>query len=117
LAVTAGTRYSEVKDRNFSSRETHTDDLNAYELGINYQLNDAWRIFARYAEGFRFANADENAYTLPEIDFLKPQTSASYEAGVAWQSGATNATATAYRSEEHTSELQSRENLVCRLLL
>src|SRR5690606_41093059 len=24
---------------------------------------------------------------------------------------------TAYRSEEHTSELQSRENLVCRLLL
>lgn len=97
LAVTAGTRYSEVKDRNFSSRETHTDDLNAYELGINYQLNDAWRIFARYAEGFRFANADENAYTLPEIDFLKPQTSTSYEAGVVWQSGATNATATAYR--------------------
>src|SRR5690606_32693017 len=27
------------------------------------------------------------------------------------------ATATANRSEEHTSELQSRENLVCRLLL
>src|SRR5690606_41186876 len=26
-------------------------------------------------------------------------------------------TATGYRSEEHTSELQSRENLVCRLLL
>src|SRR5690606_39809924 len=25
--------------------------------------------------------------------------------------------ATAFRSEEHTSELQSRENLVCRLLL
>src|SRR5690606_40322998 len=25
--------------------------------------------------------------------------------------------ATSYRSEEHTSELQSRENLVCRLLL
>src|SRR5690606_41890884 len=26
-------------------------------------------------------------------------------------------TSTEYRSEEHTSELQSRENLVCRLLL
>src|SRR5690606_41374563 len=28
-----------------------------------------------------------------------------------------NAKVRAYRSEEHTSELQSRENLVCRLLL
>src|SRR5690606_40739821 len=27
------------------------------------------------------------------------------------------ASTTSYRSEEHTSELQSRENLVCRLLL
>src|SRR5690606_41223553 len=30
---------------------------------------------------------------------------------------ALGAGAAAYRSEEHTSELQSRENLVCRLLL
>src|SRR5207302_11505640 len=29
----------------------------------------------------------------------------------------TNLTTWCYRSEEHTSELQSRENLVCRLLL
>lgn len=96
LAVTAGMRYSEVKDRDFTSDETHNDDLNAYELGVNYQLNDSWRIFSRYAEGFRFANADENAYTLPEVDFLDAQTSESYEAGVAWQGKAANATATAY---------------------
>src|SRR5690606_40818529 len=31
--------------------------------------------------------------------------------------GAQAVLANAYRSEEHTSELQSRENLVCRLLL
>src|SRR5690606_40463881 len=31
--------------------------------------------------------------------------------------GATTVDAPALRSEEHTSELQSRENLVCRLLL
>src|SRR5690606_40434932 len=40
---------------------------------------------------------------------------------VAWVSWAAPATCTAVRlmvrSEEHTSELQSRENLVCRLLL
>src|SRR5690606_41910313 len=31
--------------------------------------------------------------------------------------GASHSTSSAGRSEEHTSELQSRENLVCRLLL
>src|SRR5690606_41893336 len=34
-----------------------------------------------------------------------------------WVAPAVVATATLRRSEEHTSELQSRENLVCRLLL
>src|SRR5690606_41443467 len=33
------------------------------------------------------------------------------------RSASTSARATSARSEEHTSELQSRENLVCRLLL
>src|SRR2546422_8608486 len=41
--------------------------------------------------------------------------------GVAWAAGARRAvqleTLTALRSEEHTSELQSRLHLVCRLLL
>src|SRR5690606_41222636 len=37
---------------------------------------------------------------------------------IGWNSGATGNYSTAIgRSEEHTSELQSRENLVCRLLL
>src|SRR5690606_39903430 len=35
----------------------------------------------------------------------------TYKAAMGWQLGAD------LRSEEHTSELQSRENLVCRLLL
>src|SRR5438046_3789372 len=34
-----------------------------------------------------------------------------------WASGASMASTLAYRSEEHTSELQSLTNLVCRLLL
>src|SRR5690606_35200195 len=38
-------------------------------------------------------------------------------AGAATRAGRTNAAIERNRSEEHTSELQSRENLVCRLLL
>src|SRR5690606_39845231 len=34
-----------------------------------------------------------------------------------WPSASTSTSLAAPRSEEHTSELQSRENLVCRLLL
>src|SRR2546430_11299701 len=37
--------------------------------------------------------------------------------GTATFSDIANAIATEYRSEEHTSELQSQSNLVCRLLL
>src|SRR5690606_28105544 len=39
------------------------------------------------------------------------------EAGAHWVQKHTGAVARVVRSEEHTSELQSRENLVCRLLL
>src|SRR5690606_40632777 len=39
------------------------------------------------------------------------------QCGGAGTSPGNRAAAAAYRSEEHTSELQSRENLVCRLLL
>src|SRR5258708_31207668 len=34
-----------------------------------------------------------------------------------WSAGPVNAVAIAHRSEEHTSELQSPDHLVCRLLL
>src|SRR5690606_42098322 len=38
-------------------------------------------------------------------------------AGGHWRAAASATVVTLARSEEHTSELQSRENLVCRLLL
>src|SRR2546430_5794170 len=37
--------------------------------------------------------------------------------GLFWRSGGTKSGITLARSEEHTSELQSQSNLVCRLLL
>ncbi|MES2822871.1 MAG: TonB-dependent receptor [Pseudomonadota bacterium] len=82
--VTGGMRHSNVDDRNLLSTNHHSGSLNSGELGINYQIDPAWRVFVRLADGFRFANADENGYVLPDVDFLKVQTSKSQEAGVAW---------------------------------
>lgn len=84
LNVSAGVRYSTVDDENFALGTAHDDKVNASELGLNYQIDPQWRLFARYADGFRFANADENGAVLPGVEFLEVQTSQSYEAGAAW---------------------------------
>jgi iron complex outermembrane receptor protein len=85
LHLSAGVRHSTVDDQNFSTTQTHDDDLNSGELGLNYQIIEQWQVFARYAEGFRFANADENALVLAGVEFLEVQTSESYEVGAAWR--------------------------------
>src|SRR2546422_4612767 len=54
-------------------------------------------------------------WALVELGVLAPH--AMHVAGVTAGHGALLATAFAWRSEEHTSELQSRLHLVCRLLL
>ena len=84
LSLSAGARHSTVDDENFSSSTTHDDDLNSAELGLSYQIDEQWRVFARYADGFRFANADENGLVLPDVEFLEVQTSKSYEVGAVW---------------------------------
>lgn len=84
INLSAGVRHSSVEDQNFSNNKNHDDDLNAGELGLNYQIDQQWRVFARYADGFRYANADENGLVLNGVDFLESQTSESYEVGTAW---------------------------------
>jgi iron complex outermembrane receptor protein len=96
LALTLGARRSSVEDRNHIASSDHKDELDARELGLNYQLSPGTRLFARYAEGFRFANADENGSVLPSVDFLRAQTSESSEVGMAWQGNNTQATITFY---------------------
>src|SRR5690606_41253741 len=60
---------------------------------------------------FSFAN-------VPLLDPLsRPQLDVQLVGAAVQLNWTTVAQAEAYRSEEHTSELQSRENLVCRLLL
>lgn len=84
LSLSTGLRYAAVDDNNHSLAKTNDESINAKELGLNYQIDNGWRLFARYAEGFRFANADENGLVLAGVKFLEVQTSASYETGVAW---------------------------------
>lgn len=84
LSLSTGLRYAAVDDNNHSLAKTNDESINAKELGVNYQIDNGWRLFARYAEGFRFANADENGLLLAGVKFLEVQTSASYETGVAW---------------------------------
>lgn len=84
LSLSTGLRHARVDDNNYSLTKTHNDSINAKELGVNYQIYNGWRLFARYAEGFRFANADENGLVLAGVKFLEVQTSESYETGVAW---------------------------------
>lgn len=92
LSVTAGARHARVEDTNHHAYDssfnliskTNNESLNATEIGLNYQVNSAWRVFARLADGFRFATADENAFTLSSVSFLDPQKTKSQEAGVTW---------------------------------
>ena len=87
LTANIGIRHSEVDDENYLDASLQQDDLNASELGLNYQLTNEWRVFGRYAESFRFGNADENNAVLPGVVFLKPQTGETVEFGTAWQQG------------------------------
>lgn len=85
LSLTAGARSSSVDDTNHTINARHDDDVTAGELGLSYQLDNGWRVFGRYADGFRFANADENGLVLPGVEFLEVQTSRSGELGTEWR--------------------------------
>ncbi len=86
LSLSIGARTSSVDDTNHALSTHHNDDVTANELGLSYQLNNGWRVFGRYADGFRFANADENGFVLPSVMFLETQTSHSGELGAEWSS-------------------------------
>ncbi len=97
LNVTLGAREAGVDDRNPLAGTAHDDKARAYEAGASYQFSPASRVFVRYAEAFRFANADENAQTLDEVEFLDVQTSDSVELGYAWQDSGRSASVLFYR--------------------
>lgn len=99
LSVTAGLRGSSIEDTNHAIDKTHDDEVTAGELGLSYQIDNGWRLFGRYADGFRFANADENGLVLPTVDFLSVQTSSSAELGAEWRGEAASVQWTLYKME------------------
>src|SRR5690606_41342237 len=87
-----------------------TDQFNS----IHEQLVQSWTTLKPYLKGdvLYFSCAKETLEDLTNVEYLRDtalqagiETKLIYMDDIGW------------RSEEHTSELQSRENLVCRLLL
>lgn len=97
LTVNAGVRHASVEDTNKNKKTTRDESVNTSEVGVSYQIDSAWRVFGRFADGFRFANADENAFTLTGVDFLNVQKSQSRELGLAWQTHGAEVTYSLYQ--------------------
>lgn len=85
VTLSLGARSSEVEDTNVLANSSQEDELEAFEAGLSYAATEKLRLFARYADAFRFANIDENGFTLPTVEFLRPQKSESYEGGIEWR--------------------------------
>lgn len=90
-SLTLGAREAEVRDRNLRQDERQKEAETVTDAGISWQATENGRVFLRRSGILRFANADENGYTLPGIDFLDPQTGVSNELGAEWNSGAAKA--------------------------
>ncbi len=107
--ITAGIRHSKVKNNIFVDtvafgrslpEGTEIDDsANAWEMGISYEINPDWRLFAKLDRNFRFVTADEYS-AVADGNFFStlfsfgsviplPQTQIglSYEAGGEWTGG------------------------------
>ncbi|WAC45454.1 TonB-dependent receptor [Pseudomonas sp. SL4(2022)] len=97
VTVTAGYRSSEADDHNKASRKQHKDREDSTSIGLNWQANQETRLFLKREDVLRWANVDDNAFVLPGVEFLKPQTGVSWESGVEWQDGVQRYQATLYR--------------------
>src|SRR3989440_3562169 len=91
--------------------------------GLSAATTYSYTVAARDAAGNISPNSA--SVSISVADTTPPTTPIGLTAAVAGSSGANlswsastdNVGVTGYRSEEHTSELQSRSDLVCRLLL
>ena len=99
VTLSLGARSSEVEDTNVLAKSSQEDELEAFEAGLSYAATEKLRLFARYADAFRFANIDENGFTLPTVEFLRPQKSESYEGGIEWRGDSVDAKLSYYQMD------------------
>ncbi|KFX67569.1 TonB-dependent receptor [Pseudomonas taeanensis MS-3] len=85
LTLTLGYRNSEAEDHNLTRNSSQTEREDSSSLGLSWQANAQTRVFIKREDVLRFANIEDNAFTLPGVDFLRPQTGESWEGGVEWQ--------------------------------
>ncbi|GIU18534.1 TonB-dependent receptor [Shewanella colwelliana] len=102
LSYVVGGRYSDVQDDLtdvvlYPEGDKLDNSASAFELGINYRPSKSQRFYLRADDNFRFAKVDEQAYTLPEVKGLNPQTGRSYEAGWDWTLSRQTLRISAYR--------------------
>ena len=100
LTLTLGYRASEMDDNNKGASLKHRDrEGSSSSIGLNWQANEQTRLFVKREDVLRWANVDENGFAAPGIDFLKPQTGESWEAGIEWRDGIQRYQASLYRLE------------------
>jgi iron complex outermembrane receptor protein len=97
LTLTLGYRNSEADDNNKSKQLKHRDSEDSTSIGLTWQANQQTRVFIKREDVLRWANVNDNAFTLPDVVFLKPQTGVSWESGIEWQDGLQRYQATLYR--------------------
>lgn len=97
LTATVGSRHSKLDEKNRINEETNSDSKTVNTYGLSWQFTQNSRLFTRRDSSFRWANVDENGYTLPGVNFLKPQTSNSKELGYEWHSGTVQASTVFYQ--------------------
>src|SRR5690606_41631099 len=80
-------------------------------------LHDALPIFARSATSSRHTKTTDRRFATSRTTARTRATTAAATSSTGSPAASPPSSGSPSRSEEHTSELQSRENLVCRLLL
>lgn len=97
VTLTLGYRSSEADDNNKGERLKHRDREGSSSIGLSWQANRQTRVFIKREDVLRWANVNDNASTLPDIVFLKPQTGESWESGIEWDDGTQRYQASAFR--------------------
>ena len=100
-AVTLGARHARQENRitdalSYPSGADFVYEETVGELGLSWRPADAWRLYSRVDQNFRFPKIDEQAYTSPG-NVLRNQTGVSYEAGVEWTTSQRRLAAHLYR--------------------
>src|SRR5207302_7795515 len=104
-------RRNAIEDRSAFAQRTHLDFLH-FETPVAFAIHYFLAIV--FKDGFA-GNGNRARKIVPQD--AKPDGEARAEARIGLVELDSHIDKTDARSEEHTSELQSRENLVCRLLL